>query len=100
MEVEQPEPEPKQPEPEEPKQPEPKKRGRPPGAKNKPKIVAVPEEPKTDSVEIAEKEQQVETPALLTRAQVLSLLRESYRVSEQEAAEAKRQRYATLFAKR
>jgi hypothetical protein len=75
---------------------EPKKRGRPPGAKNKPKIVEIPapkvQEPVAEEVK--------EAPALLSRAQVHQLLKESYRIAEIEASEARRQRYAALFAKR
>jgi hypothetical protein len=85
-----------------------KKRGRPPGAKNKPKIVELTESVKSvkesvkESVNSAESVERREPPAekVFTQSQVRQLLVETFRMHEQEHRDNKRQRYEQLFRKR
>jgi hypothetical protein len=82
-------------------QPEPKKRGRPPGAKNKPKIVELVEAVK-EPAKVSFKEPRAEPPPekVFTQSQVRQLLVETFRMQEQEHRDNKRQRYEQLFRKR
>jgi hypothetical protein len=82
----------------------PKKRGRPPGAKNKPKIVELTESVKSVNAEPVREsvKERREPPAekVFTQAQVRQLLVETFRMHEQEHRDNKRQRYEQLFRKR
>lgn len=89
--------------------PEAKKRGRPPGARNKPKITEIPAQKEEVTKKVPDKvvdrisekaDEEKPIPPLLTQAQVHQLLRESYRISEMEASEARRRRYAALFERK
>jgi hypothetical protein len=72
----------------------PKKRGRPQGAKNKPKIIETPliSEPAEPVVMKSSQE-----PRMFTREEVQSLLLDSCRLQEQRLREEKRERYSAFF---
>jgi hypothetical protein len=76
-----------------------KKRGRPAGAKNKPKIIETPVvEPVKTSVEPVETVKEPEV-RLFTQEEVQELLMNSCRLQEQKIRDEKRERYAALFKK-
>jgi hypothetical protein len=80
-----------------------KRRGRPAGAKNKPKIIETPivTETKTETETATETatEPKQKPIQLFTQEQVQQLLLNSCRLQEQKQREEKRERYAALFRK-
>jgi hypothetical protein len=78
--------------------PIPKKRGRPPGAKNKPKtkIIETPIVP-TEPVVMKSPRAAAPEPRMFTREEVQSLLLDSCRLQEQRLREEKRERYSAFF---